>query len=127
MRRNQPGAFSKRFANGMAVYRPPGCSTELPLLQSPQAVDGRTQRDGHVACASACRGRVGPEEGEAGGFRAVWASVRVHPSHAGQPDVVGLTEATLARLGIDSADEDALKTVQVMVALRPRRRREDRL
>ncbi len=70
---------------------------------------------------------VGVLGGDAGGFRAVWASVRVHPPHADRPDVVGLTEATLARLGIEPADEEALSTARVMVALRPRRRREDRL
>ncbi|MGB1700825.1 MAG: arginine N-succinyltransferase, partial [Nannocystaceae bacterium] len=61
-------------------------------------------------------------------FRAVWASVRVESSgEAERADRVALSEATLVRLGLDPSDEAQLATARVMVALRPRRRREDRL
>jgi arginine N-succinyltransferase len=71
---------------------------------------------------------VGVPGEEGGGFRAVSALVQVHSSgEEGELARVGLSEATLARLDLDPADDAAHTGARVMVALRPRRRREDLL
>lgn len=67
-------------------------------------------------------------------FRAVWTKVRLHPEHPDAPprgddelELIGMPAASLARLGWLDGDGKVREGARVLAALRPKRRRADRM
>ena len=97
----------------------------------PEILEPGQEPDAADAPVPAIVGRV---DGEAPHFRAVWTKVRLHPEHpaaSGDEDddlePIGMAAAAVARLGWLDADGNVREGARVLAALRPKRRRADRM